>query len=200
MFRYLLSTIIVCFAITVHAGELKDGDIIFQITSGGQSKAIQLATKSEYTHCGIIYKEGNETYVYEAVQPVRRIPLKQWIAQGNDGHYVVKRLKNATTVLTPDAVKKMKQTAQNFTGKDYDLAFGWSDENIYCSELVWKVYERGANIEVSKPQKLKEFDLTHPIVKAKLKERYGNNIPLDETVVSPAAIFNSELLTTVESN
>src|SRR5437867_163185 len=24
----------------------------------------------------------------------------------------------------------------------YDLTFEWSDDKIYCSELVWKVYER----------------------------------------------------------
>lgn len=200
MFRYLLSFIFICFALTAQAGELKDGDIIFQVTSGGQSKAIQLATKSKYTHCGVIYKEGNETYVYEAVQPVKRTPLKQWIAQGDDKHYVVKRLKNADAVLTPATVKKMKQIAQSFRGKDYDMAFAWSDDNIYCSELVWKVYKRGANIEVSKPQKLREFDLEHPVVKAKLKERYGSDIPLNEDVVSPAALFDSKLLEIVESN
>jgi hypothetical protein len=33
-----------------------------------------------------------------------------------------------------------------------------------------------------------------------MKERYGDKLPLDEVVISPAAIFNSELLTTVKSN
>lgn len=33
-----------------------------------------------------------------------------------------------------------------------------------------------------------------------MKERYGNNIPFNEPVISPAAIFNSELLVTVKSN
>jgi hypothetical protein len=30
-----------------------------------------------------------------------------------------------------------------------------------------------------------------------LKERYGKNIPLDEDVISPGAIFESEVLETV---
>src|SRR5688572_1747556 len=66
---------------------LRDGDIIFQTSLSSQSKAIQLATHSEYSHCGIIYKKGNHFYVYEAIQPVKMTPLYKWIARGKDGHY-----------------------------------------------------------------------------------------------------------------
>jgi hypothetical protein len=38
------------------------------------------------------------------------------------------------------------------------------------------------------------------LVKEKIKERYGDNIPLDEVVVSPAAIFESDKLFTVNQN
>jgi hypothetical protein len=36
------------------------------------------------------------------------------------------------------------------------------------------------------------------MVQAKMKERYGNHIPLDEQVISPAAMFNSDKLITVQ--
>jgi hypothetical protein len=75
--------------------EIKDGDLIFQTSLSGQSKAIQLATKSKYSHCGLIYKQGNDFYVFEAVQPVKRTRLDKWIARGQDGKFVIKRLKNA---------------------------------------------------------------------------------------------------------
>ena len=39
--------------------------------------------------------------------------------------------------------------------------------------------------------------LEDPSVKAKLRERYGENIPLDEPVISPAAMFASPELETV---
>jgi hypothetical protein len=81
--------------------EIKNGDLIFQTSLSRQSKAIQLATKSKFSHCGIIYKEGNDYYVFEAIQPVKRTPLEKWIARGQDGKYVIKRLKNADQVLTP---------------------------------------------------------------------------------------------------
>ena len=89
--------------------ELKDGDLIFQTSRSSQSKAIQLATNSKYSHCGIVFKEGDSFYVFEAVQPVKRTPLAEWIARGEKGEFVVKRLKNAEQTLTPDVIQKMKE-------------------------------------------------------------------------------------------
>jgi len=179
---------------------LQNGDIIFQSSQSEQARAIQLATGSIFSHCGIIYKEGDNVFVYEAVQPVKKTPIKQWISYGHKGEYVVRRLKRADAVLSPATMDKMRKEGEKFLGKNYDLAFEWSDEKLYCSELVWKIYKRGAGIEIGKPQKLREFNLNHKLVKEKLKERYGNKIPLDELVISPAAIFKSDLLVTVRVN
>jgi len=84
-------------------------------------------------------------------------------------------------------------------GKPYDLYFEWSDERIYCSELVWKIYKECTGVEIGELQKLSDFDLTSDIVKRKLEERYGNNIPMNELVISPGAMFDSELLMEVVS-
>ena len=180
--------------------KLNDGDIIFQTSLSQQSKAIQLATDSKYSHCGIIFKNKEKYYVYEAIQPVKQTPLDKWIARGKDGKFVIRRLINADLILTPDIIKKMKNVGEEFKGKNYDLTFEWSDEKIYCSELIWKIYKRSTGLEIGELQKLREFDLTDSDVKKKMKERYGNKIPLSETVISPASIFNSELLETVKSN
>ena len=180
--------------------EIKNGDLIFQTSLSGQSKAIQLATKSKYSHCGLIFKDGNEFYVFEAVQPVKRTPLDKWIARGKDGKYVIKRLKNADQVLNSATLTKMKQVGDQFNGKNYDLTFEWSDDKIYCSELIWKIYQRATGIEIGKLEKLSDFDLTNEAVKQKMKERYGDKIPTNEIVISPVAIFDSELLTTIKSN
>jgi Permuted papain-like amidase enzyme, YaeF/YiiX, C92 family len=176
---------------------LKNGDLIFQTSLSSQSKAIQLATKSTYSHCGIVFKEGGKYYVFEAIQPVKRTPLHKWIARGKDRKYVVKRLKNADQVLTPEALQKMKAIGDQFIGKNYDLTFEWNDDRIYCSELIWKMYQRATGIEIGKLEKLRSFDLTSEAVKKKMQERYGDNIPMDETVISPAAMFESALLITV---
>jgi hypothetical protein len=177
--------------------KLQDGDIIFHTSTSSQSKAIQAATHSKYSHMGIIYHMDNGIYVFEAVQPVKLTPLKDWIKRGKGQHYVVKRLKNAEKILTPAVIKKLKEEGYKYLGKDYDLYFEWSDERIYCSELVWKIYKNVLDIELGKLQRIKDFDLSHPEVKAKMKERYGDNIPFEELVISQDRIFKSDLLKTV---
>jgi len=178
----------------------QNGDIIFQTSTSGQSKAIQIATGSKYSHMGIIYKQGNDFFVYEAIQPVKFTPLNDWINRGENGHYVVKRIKNSQNVLTPKILTKMKQIGEKYSGKDYDLYFEWSDSRIYCSELVWKIYKKAVGIEIGELEKLGDFNLTDKAVKQKLKERYGDNIPKDELVISPASMFESNELITVFSN
>jgi hypothetical protein len=180
--------------------EIRDGDLIFHTSLSSQSKAIQHATKSQYSHCGIIYKMNGLYYVFEAIQPIKTTPLDKWIARGKNGHYVIKRLKNADKVLTAEALEKMKIEGEKFKDKDYDLTFEWSDDKIYCSELIWKIYQRATGIEIGKLEKLGDFDLTNEEVREKMKERYGGKIPMDEIVISPAKIFDSELLITVISN
>jgi len=179
--------------------EYKEGDIIFQSSMSGQSRAIQLATGSKYSHIGILFKEKGQWLVYEAVQPVCATPINQWIKRGDNNHYVVKRLSKVDSLLTIDIIDKMRSTAKNYIGKNYDIYFEWSDENIYCSELVWKIYKQATNLEIGKLQALKEFDFSHPIVQATAKERYGSRIPEDEMAISPGEMFNSELLELVIS-
>lgn len=181
-------------------GKFQNGDLIFHTSRSAQSKAIQLATKSRYSHCGIIYQENGEYFVFEAVQPVSSTPLQKWIARGEGGHFVVKRLRNADQVLTPATLAKMKQAGNKLTGKDYDLYFEWSDDKIYCSELIWKVYQQATGLEIGELEQLKDFDLTAKPVQDKMKERYGNKIPYQEKVISPASMFQSELLETIIDN
>ena len=179
------------------AAYFRDGDIIFQTSRSAQSVAIQKATHSKYSHMGIIFIRDNEAYVYEAIKTVQYTPLKKWIARGEGGRYVVKRLRNADRILTSAAVAKLRENAAKFQGKPYDLTFEWSDDRIYCSELVWKIYDRALGIRVGRLQKLREFDLSDPIVKTRMKERYGSSIPLEEPVISPGEIFSYDGLIVV---
>jgi uncharacterized protein YycO len=179
---------------------IKEGDIIFQTSLSQQSKAIQLATHSLYSHCGIIFINKNQFYVFEAVQPVKFTPLENWIAKGKNCKYVLKRLKDSERIITREVVDSMKQIANRLNGKNYDLTFEWSDEKMYCSELIWKIYKKTTGLNIGTLQKLQDFDLSDEIVRDKMKERYGDNIPLEEIVISPASIFNSDLLLFVKSN
>jgi len=176
--------------------DLKSGDIIFQSSSTGQSLAVQLATHSKYSHCGVVFQEGSKWFVYEAVQPVRKTLFSDWIQQGDDEHFVTRRLKEES-ILTKENLAKMKAVYTNFAGRDYDIYFAWTDDELYCSELVWKMYQIGTGLKVGELKKFKSFDLTSSEVKAIMKQRYGSNLPLEETVISPESIFDSPLLETI---
>jgi Permuted papain-like amidase enzyme, YaeF/YiiX, C92 family len=177
--------------------EPRNGDLVFQTSRSSQSLAIQLATKSPYSHMGIVYVREGEPFVFEAIQPVTLTPLAEWVARGDRGHFVAKRLRDANSLLTAETLQAMREVGERFAGKDYDLYFEWSDDRIYCSELVWKVFDEGAGIQLGGRQTIADFDLAHPAVQSKLKERFGDAIPRDEVVVSPVAIFDAPQLETV---
>jgi uncharacterized protein YycO len=172
--------------------KFKDGDIIFQSSYSQQSKAIEEATNSPYSHCGLIFYEKDIPYVFEAVQPVGKRNLSEWIDSGVDGKYVVMRLKD--TSLLSNNIEKLKAYASYQFGKNYDIYFGWSDKEWYCSELVWKTYKSVLAIELAKTKPLREFNIDLPIVRKTMANRYGNNIPYDEQMISPGQLFESNQL------
>lgn len=194
--HYLAAVLTVAFVFTgcvnQNSAELKSGDIVFQTSQSAQSKAIKLATHSKYTHLGIIIKKNGDILVFHAVNPVRYTPLKEWIEEGEGGHYVIKRPKKivGNWAAAESVIKQMNN-------RPYDKYFGWGDDKIYCSELVWKIYKRAFNYELCGLRKMKEFDFSSPLVKKMMKQRYGDKIPLDEPVVAPSDIFESKELRTI---
>ncbi len=131
--------------------------------------------------------------VLEAVQPVKVTSIDEWIANGTNGKYIRKRLKEQELITTKTATK-MWQTGEFFLGKNYDILFGWGDDKLYCSELVWKIYKRGIGIEVGKRKSLKSYKLNDPLVRKQLELRYGEKIPMNDVMVLPQDIFESDLL------
>ncbi|OXG06635.1 permuted papain-like amidase YaeF/Yiix C92 family enzyme [Flavobacterium araucananum] len=184
----------------VLANKIQDGDLIFQTSESKQCEAVRIATNSKFSHCGIVFFVNGGQFVLEAVQPVKITPVEEWIARGKGHKYVIKRLKNAEKVLNEETLEKMKTYGKHFLGKEYDAYFEWTDNRIYCSELVWKIYKNGAGIELCTLKELKDFNLGDARVQKILKERYGNDIPLEEKVVAPSDLVDSNLLKTVIDN
>jgi hypothetical protein len=177
--------------------DVREGDIIFQASLSSQSIAVQRATGSPYSHMGIILFRDGKPYVLEAIGTVQYTPLKAWIARGDGGHFVIKRLKDADRVLTPAAMAKLRKVAATFAGKPYDPTFRWSDARIYCSELVWKIYDRGVGVRIGRLQRFRDFKLDDPAVQAKIRQRYGKAVPMNEKVISPGEMFSFNGLITV---
>ena len=171
------------------------GDIVLQSLNSSQCNAIREATNSYYTHCGIVLRDGNELIIYEAIGPVKKSSLQDFTDSGINDHFVVLR----PSLNNLSSVAQMKTYCDNELGKSYDLFFNWDDTEIYCSELVWKAYQK-AGIELCKPRPLKDYDLSSPVVRTVMKQRYGEKIPEDELMVAPSDLFSSTLLEVVYEN
>ncbi|GAL84587.1 hypothetical protein MYP_1815 [Sporocytophaga myxococcoides] len=184
----------------IQKGQFLEGDIIFQNLDSDQCRAAKLATRSKFSHVGIITLEKGKEFVLEAVEPVCMTPLDEWIKRGNNGFYTVMRLKDRDKYLIATNVSTAKKFAKEMLGKHCDIFFNWSDDQLYCSELVWKIYQRAFKLQLCPLKKMKDFDLSSPEVRAVLEMRYGKNPPLDELVVAPSDLAESKLLYVVEKN
>lgn len=182
------------------AAELQSGDLVFQILEGGQGRAVQLATGSVYTHVGIVFRKGDSVRVLEAVQPVKWTRFDRWRKRGKDGHFVAMRLADAEERITPESVRKLRRAGSKFVGRNYDAVFNWSDDRIYCSELVWKAYERGLGIRLGEPQTWSELDLSSDAVKSLAQARLGRLPNPDGLIVSPARLLASPKLVKVAAH
>lgn len=192
---FVIFFIVLLAGCTPNPPELKDGDIIFHKSMSSRSNLIEYATNSKYTHVGIIYKQNNKLLVYEATGPIVQFtPLSDWIKRGENNHYVVKRLKDRDKLLTSDVIQSMKKIGSRYRGKPYDAMYGWSDDKMYCSELVWKIYKYGAGIELGQPRLLEDFNIHNPKVKRALSKAFNGQVPLKEKVVPPSTIFDSDKL------
>jgi hypothetical protein len=176
---------------------LRDGDIVFSGSDQGQGEAIIAATGSPYTHCGIVFQREGKLMVLEAVQPVGVVSLEDFKARGKPGAFLARRLK---LPLAPANYQIARTWAEAQIGKNYDGRFLWDDGNLYCSELVWKIYQH-AGVELCTPRRFRDYDLEKASVKKLIDKRFGGmaRVPLDEKVVAPSDLAVSKLLVDIPS-
>lgn len=178
---------------------LKVGDVIFQKSQSRQSKAIKEASESEWTHVGILVSKNSEWYVAEAIGPVVSTKLQDFINRGKDQEYKIYRFKHFDAASMEDqliaAIKK-----QN---KAYDIYFEISDENTYCSELVYKAMLEVTGHELGTVQQFKDLELNGPQVKALIKRRLtdkGRVLDPEEPIITPASQMLDPQLTLIKES
>ncbi|HKO52116.1 MAG TPA: YiiX/YebB-like N1pC/P60 family cysteine hydrolase [Polyangiaceae bacterium] len=177
----------------------RDGDLIFQESRSSQSEMVHALTGSRWTHMGVIFNEPQGAVVLEAVSPVKKTALQPWIARGRDKRYVVKRLRDADSKLSPDVIDKLRKLGDTWLGRPYDLRFRWDDQSLYCSELAYKLLDRAAGVRVGKLQRADEMNLADERVQRALRKRFANaSFDPAETIVTPDSMFNDDQLLEVE--
>ncbi|PAW79142.1 MAG: hypothetical protein B9S32_04075 [Verrucomicrobia bacterium Tous-C9LFEB] len=176
---------------------VQPGDLVFQKCLSMQGVAIRIATNSQYDHMGIIILRHGKKMVLEALEPVLCTPLAEWVKRTPFTPIAIRRPIRFSSEPFPDLAARLDAAAREFEGKSYDYLMEWSDDRLYCSELVWKLFQRHFQIELCPLQHLRDFNITHPLVARQLKKTYGDAIPLDQTVVSPESVLNSSALQVV---
>lgn len=175
----------------------QEGDLIFQRSQSSQAQAIYEATGSHWTHVGMLVKESGVWKVYEAIQPVTVTGLDRWVGRGVSGHVRVMRPKILESGAIAENVRKVKKAMATYFGKSYDIFFEWSDDKIYCSELVYKSYERALGVRLGDIQQWKDLNLEGPAVKKLIHDRltkYGKELDLEQLIITPVAQMESNEL------
>jgi len=134
--------------------------------------------------------------VLEAIQPIQIISLENYIKRGGPkAVHCFKRLK-APSLIKNNGLSRAAEWAKKHVGKDYDGRFQWSDQTLYCSELVWKIYHQCADLMLCPIRRVKDYNLQHPKVKKLIQDRFGsiNKLNLEEKVIAPSDIYDSKLL------
>jgi hypothetical protein len=113
--------------------DLQSGDLIFQTSLSPQSRVIQIATGSKYSHVGIVeVSRSGQIFVIEALAQVSQTELSAWIARGSGSKFTVFRMID----LTPAQLADFISAAKTYIGRNYDIYFSRENDEIYCSELV----------------------------------------------------------------
>ena len=162
---------------------LESGDLVFETSTSSQSGAIRWATRSRWSHVGIVEVAGDGVFVIEALGKVSRTPWKAWRRRAlRGGELLVLRPRD----LSPERRAAAAARARDFLGRPYDARFGWGDDRIYCSELVVKAYERAAGVSLGRRERLGDLRLAG--IEAAAERRWGGALPRDLVLVTPASL------------
>lgn len=219
----LLSLVFVCFVLIAifnitrasvdNLPVLESGDLVFQTSRTAQTPALILATKSLYTHVGIIRVADNGAItVLEAVGPVREIPISEWIARGFGDRITIKRMND----MDEEKAQAILANAKSHSGKPYDPFFSFDRDNIYCSELVYYAFKEGGGLDIGKVEKFGDLHVSNMVVTNLIKERWQYYSPCQkrgansyekclgllqqQDLITPVSIANDARFTTVYSN
>ena len=164
---------------SIDVADLQEGDVVFIESQSSQSPYIKVGTMSKWTHCGVVVTTPEGLKVLEASKTVRLTPFAKFIASAKNENWTVKR---------PKQKLERPISYSKYLGMPYDLEFKFNNGKMYCSELVWLIYQ-DQGIELCKPRKVSSFICTRiPRVKKLMLKRH---ISMDQTAVAPVDLYKA---------
>ncbi|WP_425618327.1 YiiX/YebB-like N1pC/P60 family cysteine hydrolase [Anatilimnocola sp. NA78] len=170
----------------------QEGDVIFQsLPFSPLVNAIEGATKSPYSHCGIVALEDGRWVVYEAHRPVGPTPLREYVFRGRHSAFAVYRLKPEQQAHVPAMLAKV----HSYRGRPYDERYRLDDKAaaIYCSELIYLAY-RDATGGEELGQLVTLGDLQWQPYNDLIQRIENGPPPLDRQIITPRDLARAEQL------
>lgn len=162
-----------------------EGDIVFQSLPNPAGldlvDAIEGSTGSPYSHCGMVFKDGADWKIIEAIGPVKETRLDEYIARGRGRKIWAYRFESAAQRKhVPAALAAMRKDL----GKPYDPHYSFDSQAIYCSELIYRGWKSATGEGLGKVVKLGDlkWEPYKPVIEA--IEGPGN-LPLDRKMITP---------------
>jgi hypothetical protein len=198
--RVRLSLLVVLFLVAAYFSNIqvlyyyltyspREGDIVFQALPHCElADAIEGVTHSPFSHCGVVIREGNGWVVIESISNVHMTPLLRWMQRGRSAGVAVFRLDPKYDHLIPDFKKNLK----SYLGLPYNYDYTLSDEQMYCSGLVYKAFLKTTGDHIGTLQKLGELDWKP--FESFIKSIQGNSLPLDRVMITPVSLSRAPQL------
>lgn len=156
-------------------GEIREGDLAFRCGRGVFSRAVLAAdSKGEYSHVGIVVKEGGAWKVVHAVPGERegKADFDRVKMEPLDVFYSNKRAFRGCLVhtgLTADSLAgSLCSTAIQFARDSvrFDNSYTLSDSSeVYCTEFVWRLYRRvGTDLTEGRRRSVNILGIDGPVI------------------------------------
>lgn len=166
-----------------------EGDILFQSLPRNElTDAIEGVSESCWSHCGILVCDGEEWMVAEAIGTVHLTPLNKWVLRSRHCRFAAYRV----DAMKEEDMPRLRGAIDAMIGKPYDYHYSPDDSEIYCSELVFRAFERGLGMNVGTWQKLQ--DLKWQPFEKFVRSMEEGALPLDREIITPVALTRSPLV------
>ena len=166
-----------------------EGDIVFQsLPRNDLADAIEGISESPWSHCGVLVREGGKWMVAEAIGTVHLTPFHRWVQRSRHCRFAAYRVNAMTDADAP----RLRHALDEFMGRPYDFHYAPDDSAIYCSELVFKAFERGLGVKVGEWQRLQ--DLNWRPFETFIRSMEDGALPLEREMVTPVALTRSPLV------
>jgi hypothetical protein len=195
----LLSLVLLSCQPYPHLFKIENGDIIFIGESDGNlSKAITEVTqtdlKTQYSHIGIIEKEGKNYWVLHAAPEngSERISLDEFLEKERKNSKIIDVYR-----IQPHYQPNFKEAismAKSMLGKPYNFTYSLSDTAYYCSDFVYHSFEKSSIFEMN-PMTFKnpgEEEFNSGWIE--FYRKLGREIPEGEMGCNPNGMASSEKL------